>query len=78
MTVLESQLPYSRISGLTEVAEASVESRIAEAGAVGPMAASIVGAVALLVALLPVETLGTAWEQRTGCNQPEDRGGNTG
>lgn len=59
------------------MAEASVESRIAEAGAVGPMAASVVGTVALLVALLPVETLGTAWEQRTRCNQPDDTGENT-
>lgn len=46
--------------GTREVAEASVESGIAEAGAVRPMAASVVGTVALLVALLPVETLRTA------------------
>lgn len=64
-----------RISGLTEVAEASVESGIAETSAVRPMAASVVGAVALLVALLAVETLGTAWERRTRCNNQKDTGG---
>lgn len=55
------------------MAEASVESGIAEAGAVRPMAASVVGTVALLVALLPVETLRTAWEQQKRCNNQKDR-----
>lgn len=59
------------------MAEASVESGIAEAGAVRPMAASVVGAVALLVALLSVETLGAAWEQQTRCNRQKDRRENT-
>lgn len=61
------------MSGLTEVAEASVESGVAEAGPVRAMAAPVVGAVALLVALLPVETLRTAWEQQTRYNKQKDR-----
>lgn len=55
------------------MAEASVESGITEAGAIGPVAASVVGTVALLVALLPVETLRTAWEQQTRFNKQKDR-----
>lgn len=56
------------------MAEASVESGIAEAGAVRAMAAPVVGAVALLVALLAVETLGAAWEQHQLCHKQKDNG----
>lgn len=43
-----------------EVAEASVESRITQTGSVGPVAAPVIGTVALLIALLPIEAFRTA------------------
>lgn len=51
--------------GLTEVAEASVESRITQAGPVGPVAAPVVGTIAFLIALLPVEAFRTTCTQET-------------
>lgn len=48
------------MDGLTQVAEAAVEPRVAEAGPVDAVAAAPVGAVALLAAMLAVETLGAA------------------
>lgn len=47
-------------SGLTQVAEASVEAGITQAGPVGSVAAPIIGTVTLLITLLPVEALRTA------------------
>lgn len=55
-----------RTVGLTEVAEASVESRITETGSVGAVAAPAIGTVTLLIALLPIEAL------RTACTQEHD------
>lgn len=54
-----------RTLGLTEVAETSVESRIAQTGSVGPVAAPVIGTVTLLIALLPIEALRTACTQET-------------
>lgn len=46
--------------GLTEVAEAPVESRITQAGPVGPVAAPVVCTITFLIALLAVEAFRTA------------------
>lgn len=43
-----------------EVAEASVESRITQTGAVGPVAAPVIGTITLFITLLPIEALRTA------------------
>lgn len=57
-------LYWKRQSGaverLTKVAEAAIESRVTQTGSVGPVAAAIVGTVALFMAQFPVEALGTA------------------
>lgn len=45
------------------MAEASVESRVAQTGSVGPVAAPIIGAVALFIAHFPKKTLWTACTQ---------------
>ena len=54
-----------RTEGLTEVAEASVESRITQTGAVGPVAAPVIGTITLFITLLPIEALRTACTQET-------------
>lgn len=54
-----------RIVGLTEVAEASVESWITQTGSIGPVAAPVIGTITLLIALLPIEALRTACTQET-------------
>lgn len=54
-----------RTVGLTEVAEASVQSRVTQTGSVGPVAAPVIGTVTLLIALLPIEALRTACTQET-------------
>lgn len=46
--------------GLTEVAEASVESWITQTGSIGSVATPVIGTIALLIALLPIEALRTA------------------
>lgn len=51
--------------GLTEMAEASVESRITQTGSVRSVAATVIGTVTLLVALLSIEALRTACAQET-------------
>lgn len=48
------------LEGLTEVAKASIESRVTQTGAVGPVAAAIIGAVAPFIAQFPIEPLRTA------------------
>lgn len=50
---------------LTEVAEASIESRVTQTGSVVPVAAAIVGAVALFIAQFPIEALRTACTPHT-------------
>lgn len=47
------------------MAEASVESRITQTGSVRSVAATIIGTVTLLVALLSIEALRTACAQET-------------
>ena len=49
-------------AGLTQVAEAPVESRVTQTGSVGAVAAPVVGTVTLLITLLPIQAL------RTSCN----------
>lgn len=44
----------------TQVAEASVEAWITQTGAVGAVAASVIGTVTLFIALFPKEALRTA------------------
>lgn len=39
---------------LTEVTEATIQSWVTETSSIGPVAAAIIGTVALLVALLPI------------------------
>ena len=56
--------------GLTQVAEAAVQPRVAEAGPVEAVAAAPVGTVALLTAMLAVETLGAAWGEVARCECP--------
>lgn len=51
--------------GLTEVAEASVESWITQTGSIGPVAAPVIGTITFLIALLPIEALRTACTQET-------------
>lgn len=46
------------------MAEASVESRVTQAGAVGSVAAPVVGTVTFLVALLSIEALRTTCTRR--------------
>lgn len=53
------------VKRLTEVAEASVESRVTQTGSIGPVAAPIVGAVAFFIAHFPKKTLWTACTQDT-------------
>lgn len=50
-----------RAVGLTQVAEAAVEPRVAEAGPVEAVAVAPVGTVTLLSAVLAVEASGAAW-----------------
>lgn len=47
------------------MAEASVESRITQTGSVRSVAATVIGTVTLLVALLSIEALRTACAQET-------------
>lgn len=54
-----------RAVGLTQVAEAAVEPRVAEAGPVEAVAAAPVGTVTLLSAVLAVEASGAAWGKRS-------------
>lgn len=54
-----------RTEGLTQVAEASVESRITQTGAVGPVAVPVIGTITLFITLLPIEALRTACTQET-------------
>ncbi len=54
-----------RTVGLTEVAEASVESRITKTSSISPVAAPVIGTITLLIALLPIEALRTACAQET-------------
>lgn len=42
------------------MAKAPIESRVTQTGAVGPVAAAIIGAVALFIAQFPIEPLRTA------------------
>lgn len=48
------------LQALTEVAKASIESRVTQTGSVGPVAAAIIGAVAPFIAQFPIEPLRTA------------------
>lgn len=52
-------------AGLTQVAEAPIQARITQTCSVGPMTATVICTVTLLVALLPIESLWTAWKQLT-------------
>lgn len=47
------------------MAEASVESRITQTGSVGPVASPVIGAITLLITLLPIEAFGAACTQDT-------------
>lgn len=49
------------MSGLTQVAEASIKSWVTETGTIGAVAASIVGTFALPVASLPEEAFRTSY-----------------
>lgn len=44
--------------------EASIQSGFTQTGSVGSVAAAVVCTVALLVALLPIETFRTTWRQK--------------
>lgn len=65
LTVLLVTLTLLRAAGSEsplwtwEVTEASVESRITQTGSIGPVAASVIGAITLFVALLPIEAFRT-------------------
>lgn len=52
-----------RTMGLTQVAEASVQSRVTQTGSVGSMAAPVICTVTLLVAQLSIEALWAACTQ---------------
>lgn len=54
-----------RLVELTEVAEAPIESRITQTGSIGTVTSPVVGTIALLIALLPIEALRTACKQET-------------